>query len=340
MSAQTVYSGPGKVMTTLNGTNTAVKYNFHAEGENGKVDLKVIEKRDQRSTGTHGYLRSTLADQFAELTLTPFDSWALLPALFPTYLGVTTGSNTGKLVIGTRPHDFAKDFVTVTPNGKAPTTVWTPDGRLYTLARTAIVQHPGMKLGVGQPLYDAMKITGLWDAADAPGGTAANFLTNTESGSGDPDAAGFTPDFVNGHWTGAWGSVTGFTGMEVEDFWQLTVQAKYSPLTIQKLTRHMKLDSVEFTIKGRLAGPTHTQILAQVNTHSLGATLGEGTAADLVLTGPSSKTVTLKDAEVFLDNSGFEFGGTKLGTGEVAFVSKVDFSGTPSLPAPALVFST
>ena len=184
-----------------------------------------------------------------------------------------------------------------------------------------------------------MKITALWDAADAPGGAAANFLAITESGATDPDTAGFTPDFVNGHWTGAWGSVTGFTGMEVEDFWQLQVQAKYSPLTVQKLTRHLKLDSVEFMVKGRLAGPTHTQLTAKILAHTLGGTLGEATATDLVLSGPSSKTVTLKDAEVFLDNSGFEFGGTKLGTGEVAFVSKVDFSGTPSGPQPALIFS-
>ncbi|HTB86030.1 MAG TPA: hypothetical protein VK742_20460 [Candidatus Sulfotelmatobacter sp.] len=331
MSAQTVYSGPGKVRSTI-ATNP---YNFHAEGENGKVDLKILEKRDQRSTGTFGYIRSTLADQMAELTLTPFDSWALLPALFPTYLGVTTGSNTGALVIGTRPHDYAAGSV----SGKAVTTVWTPDGRLYTLARSAIVQHPGMKLGVGQPLFDAMKIAGLWDAADAPGGTAANFLTNTESGSSDPDTVGFTPDFVNGHWTGAWAALTGFTAMEVEDFWQLQVQAKYSTLTIQKLSRHLKLDSVEFMIKGRLAGPTHTQILAKILAHTLGGALGEGTAADLILTGPGSKTVTLKDCEIFLDNSGFEFGGTKLGTGEVAFVSRIDFSGSPDAPQPALIFS-
>ena len=42
---------------------------------------------------------------------------------------------------------------------------------------------------------------------------------------------------------------------------------------------------------------------------------------------------------MFLDNSGFEFGGTKLNTGEVAFVTKMDFSGTPSIPGPSLIFS-
>jgi len=46
-------------------------------------------------------------------------------------------------------------------NGKAAAEVWTPDGRLYNLARTAITQHPGMKLGVGQPLFDAGRFAGV-----------------------------------------------------------------------------------------------------------------------------------------------------------------------------------
>src|SRR5262249_54142214 len=150
----------------------------HAEGENGQVKLALNEKRTARQTATFGYHRSTLDDQTIELDVTPFDSWALLPALFPPYLGVNTAGAAGNPTpsVGQRPHDYVANAV----NGKAATTVWTPDGRLYTIARSAITQHPSMKLGVGQPLYDGLKITGLWDAADVPGGAAGNFLVNTE----------------------------------------------------------------------------------------------------------------------------------------------------------------
>jgi len=335
MSAQTLYSGPGRVVHS-NGSGPTL-FAFHADGENGQVKLSIAEKRTARQTATYGYHRSTLDDQMAEITFSPFDMWSLLPVLFPAFLGVSVGATTGALAIGTRPHDVAAGSV----NGNAPTKIWTPDGRLYNVVRTAVTGHPSLKLGVGQPLYDSVKITGLLDASMFPGDSGALIAGNaiTETGGTNPDTAGFVPDFINGHWTGAWGAITGFTAMEVEDFWTVSVNAKYSALTVQKLTRHMKLDSVEFMVKGRLAGPTHTQLAAKVLAHTLGGTIGEGSATDLVLTGPSSKTITLKDCEVFLENQGFEFGGTKLGTGEVAFVTKVDFSGTPSIPGAALIFS-
>lgn len=339
MSAQTVYSGPGKVTHALGSGPTY--YTFHAEGENGQVNLTVDERRTRRATATHGYIQSQLEDVSAKITLTPFDSWALLPVLFPKYLGVTVGATTGVLAIGTRPHDFAKDPTGAVKNGLAPTSIWTPDGRLYSLVRTAVTRHPGMRLGVGQPLFEGIELTALCDPAKSPGDSAALFGATpvTESGGTDPESAGFTPDFINGHWTAAWGAVTGFDAMEVEDYWKLTVDAKYSLLKIQGLSRHMKLDSVEVMVKGRLAQPTHTQLAAQILEHTLGGTLTEGSATDLVLSGPSSKTITLKDCEVFLEGSGFEFGGARLGTGEVAFVSKVDFAGSPKIPSPTLIFS-
>lgn len=314
---------------------TPTLYAFQAEGENGAVKLDIMEKRFRRYTAMHGYLRSTLDDHMAKISLTPFDSWALLPCLFPTYLGISTGANTGAAVMGTRPHDAAAGSA----NGKAPTKIWTPDGRLYNIVRTAITKHPGMKLGVGMPLYTGMEITGLVDSALAIGASGALIAASaiTESGATNPDTTGFAVDFLNGHWTGAWGSITGFTVLDPEDGWDLTVDAKYSPLTVQKRTYHMKLDSVEIVVKARLTGPTHTQLVAKILAHTLGGTLTEGSATDLVLTGPSSKTITLKDCEVFLENSGFEFGGTKLNTGEVAFVTQVDF--TAGAPGPALIFS-
>lgn len=338
--AQTLYSGPGKVYHE----HALGNFTFQAEGENGHVKLAIMEKRTRRANATFGYIRSTLDDQMAELTFTPFDSWALLPVLYPNYLGISTngGGNAGALVIGTRPHDIAAGAI----NGSAVTEVWTPDGRLYQVVRSAITQHPSMKLGVGQPLYEGTKITGLLNASDLPGDAGALIAGNaiTESGAGDPDQVGFAPDFINGHWTSdaatGWGAIAGFAGMEVEDFWTLSVNAKYSPLAVQKLTRHMKLDSVEVMIKGRLAGPTHSQILGKILAHQLGATLGENAATALKLNGPGGKSITLNDCEVFLENQGFEFGGTKLGTGEVAFVSRTQFSGNaPVKPQPALIFS-
>jgi len=343
MSAPTLYSGPGQVAASFQGSS----YVLQAEGENGSIKLAIDEKRTRRSSGLFGYQRSTLDDQTAKISLTPFDSWSLLPYLYPAYLGIATAGGTSSAFLnGIRPHDYAAGSAgAVSANGNAATTIWTPDGRLYSVVRTAITKHPTMKLGVGSPLFGGMEITGLVGAAANIGDSGALITGSaiTESGASNNATSGSVPaygvpDFINGHWTGAWGSVTGFTAMDAEDGWDITVDAKYSALMVQKRTYHYKLDSVEVIAKARLAGPTHTQLLGKVLAHTLGSTLTESSATDLVLTGPSSKTITLKDVEVFLEGQGFEFGGTKLSTGEVAFVSKADF--TTGTPGPFMIFSS
>ena len=94
----------------------------------------------------------------------------------------------------------------------------------------------------------------------------------------------------------------------------------------------MKLDSVKFMAKCRPYGPTHTQILGKVGAHSAGQKLG---AADLTLTGPEGKTITLTNTEI--RGAGFEFGGTQLGTGEIGFVQATTFTG--GAPDPVIIFS-
>jgi len=347
MAAPTLYYGPGKVAHTFAGT----VYILHAEGEAGMVNINVNTKVTPRYNASYGYTASTIDDVTGRITLTPFDCWALLPVLYPTYLGVTTGSNSAALLCGTRPFDVAAGAA----NGCAPTLVWTPDGRTYRAVRTAIIRPPGMHLGVGKPLFTAMDIGALMDPALAIGAGGELFDTSAhaagsagttgivESSASDPSGSGTVPaygttDFINGHWTGAWGAISNFTALDAEDGWELVVDARYSMKQSQGRTYHCTFDGVRFMVKARLTGPTHTQLLAKVTALAQGAVLTEGSAADLVLSGPSSKTLTLKNCEAVIEAGGFEFGGTKLGTGEVAFVPKL-VAGSGAVPAAALVFS-
>ena len=52
---------------------------------------------------------------------------------------------------------------------------------------------------------------------------------------------------------------TRFGALEAENGWDLICDVKYSPITVQKITRLYKLDSARFMLRGRLVGPTHTQ---------------------------------------------------------------------------------
>jgi hypothetical protein len=349
------YSGAAKVALAFNSAP------MMAEGENGAIKLAFDFKRTMRSTGSEGYLLSTLDDAQAKLTLTPFDSWTLLPTLFPPYLGVTTAVGTGyaagALKIGSRPHDIYAGNV---PNGCALAQVWTIDQRMYNIVRSAITKHPTLKLGVGVPLFSDIEITGLADPALALGAggeiidTAVHVagIAGTtgvvESAAVDP--ASWVPDFINGHWTGVYGTAAGFGGdgvgvlpMDAEDGWELVPSIKYSPLLMQKRTYHMKLDSVMFAVKARIQGPTHTLLMSMASSFAqgagiMGAALGS-TGKALVLTGPGGKMITLPDCVPIFDNSGFEFGGTKLNTGEVLFVTRAIPTGSPAVAPVLLQFS-
>jgi hypothetical protein len=319
------YSGPGKVY--LNSVS------LQAQGENGQITAIINEPTTPVAAAMFGRIGETFDDQTAKISVTPFDNWGLLATLYPAFLGISVGSTAGALVIGTRPHGTTN----------LPTKIYAPDGRLYSFVRTAVTRHPDLKLGVGEPLFGPCEITALGDPTLNPG--AASFLLTgnaiTETAGADPGGAMTTADFIRGAWTGAWGTLAGFGGdggaaLQAEDFWTIQIHAKYSPLKVQKLTRHLKLDSVEIMAKARLVGPTHSQLVAQLGTHTLGSLAGSGAnAADLILTGPGSKTITVKQTE--LRGAGFEFGGAKLGTGEVGFVTQMKFNAGG--PGPLLTFS-
>ena len=300
----TIYAGPGKVY--LNSIA------LQPEGENGPINIVLTETTAEIAAAMFGRVSDQLVDQVAEITCKPFDNWGNLATLYPARIGVKVGAAAAALLVGGRPHGGAN----------LPTVVWTPDGRIYNAVRTAVIGHPSLHLGIGKALFGDCKISCLGDPAVAIGGAGYLFAANaiTESAGADPGGQMTMGDFIRGAWTGAWGAVTGFTAIQAEDEWTIETSVKYSPLKVQGRTLAMKLDSVGFMAKCKPYGPTHTQILGIVGAHTQGQRMG---SADLVLTGPSAKTITLKNCE--LRGAGFTFGGTTLGTGEVAFVNEMTF---------------
>jgi hypothetical protein len=329
--SQTFYTGPAK---TYLGVNSVA---LQASGAQGQAKVTINTKTADAGAAIFGKIAEVVTDVTADIDVTPFGSWHLLPTLFPSYLGVTTASGTGNaagaLVIGTRPHGAANQ----------PCKLYTPDGRLYNFVRAAITGHPTLTLSAKANLFGATKITALGDSTLLAG--ASSFLLTasaiTESGATDPgDAFGLT-DFVQGRWSAAWGTLAGFGGdggaaMEAEDGFQIVPDIKYHPVDVQGLTRHYVLDSVSFMVKFRPVGPTQSQIAAALLAYTLGLRLGaSANAATLLLTGPNSKTISLINSDI--KGAGFEFGGTKLGNGEIGFVPGMTF--TIGAPQPILVFS-
>ena len=320
MSAQTLYAGPGKV---YRGTTA-----FFPEGENGEARFDVDQEKIPVASAMHGHVRFQQGDATLKITTKPCDNWGILPAVFPPNLGASCGVTAGLLAIGAK---LMGNGVT-----NVPTSIWVPgDARLYTAVCTCIVKPPQMHLGVGKALFDSMEIMGMGDPAKKLGD--AGFLyTITESAAADPGGQFTITDFVRESWTAAW-TGTGFTAMEAEEEFTVVPEVKVNTYKVGKLTRLVKLASVSYMVKARLVGPTHTNIDAAIGINGgrvLGSSFGSGTA-DLVLTSTSGKVITLKKADAV--GVGFEFGGTKLGTGETGFVNAMTL--TAGAADPLITFS-
>lgn len=319
MSA-TLYYGPGKIY-----------YNSVAlwpEGDGGQIDVTIDQEKFDAYSGMHGRTCSLGGDLTAKISLTPFDNWGALAITHPASIKTPA--------VGTRAHGAAD----------VSAAVWTPDGRGYLFAQAAVTKHPDLHLGPDKALFGPMEFTCLVDRDLALGATSS-LVTVTESSAADPGGQMTMTDFARGRWTGVWGTEAGFGGaegdvaIEAEDEWIITADVKYAVVKAAKLTRAMVLQSVDFMARVVPYGPTHTQILTALGlvggatAASLGARWAVSDGADLVLTGPNSKTITLKNCHPV--GAGFRFGGSRLGTGEIGFVTGMTF--TDGAVQPLIVFS-
>ena len=342
--SQIIYSGPGKVYFNAK--------SFHAQGENGQVKMTLEQKTAAVAQAELGRASETFEDAQVKVAVTPFDDYSLLPTLFPLNLGVTQSVGTGLLNVGAYAHDAS--FVTsgsTNTNAKVPLAVWCADGTEYNLVRAAITKHPDIMLGASTPLFGSCELTCIGDTTLLPGGSAYLFAANPVSGLQDtgaaavanPDASFAWTNFVRERWTGAYGTIsggtvtglTGFTTLESEDSWTISVNAKYSPIYVQKILKHMKLDSVEVVAKTKLVGPSHSQLLTAMLARTSGQRMANQTYG-LQLTSASGKKVTLNNCE--LKGAGITTGGTNVRAGEIGFVSAYTFT-TPGTTDPILTFA-
>lgn len=336
-----IYAGPGKLL--FQGVA------LWPEQVNGLMTYDIEQQKLDFAQAMHGRAGSQLGDTTGKVSLTPFDNWSAIPIVLPTYLGVTSSAGTGALFVGQRPHN------PISGGGGAADSagvIWNPLGLQITIKRLAVTRHPDIHLGVGKALFGAIELTALPRSSNGASpvaiGTADAFHTIVESGAADPGGQFGLTDFVRESWTGVWGNVPGFGGdggslpIQAEDEWVISTNAQYNEIKVQSQTLAMELASVEFMARGRPYGPSWTQIQSASQTSRLlgsrwgfpGGPLAQ--EQDFVLTSASSaKTITLVNCDVH--GAGYEFGGTRLTTGEIGFVTQVKFVG--GAPQPQIVFS-
>jgi hypothetical protein len=247
-----------------------------------------------------------------------FYDTAALSTMFP-YLAATVGS--------------------AYPGSSDLTAAWNSNnGDVITLTSALVGKMPDLELGVNGPVLGAMEIWGV--IANGDNASAANSYYTLQTGQSysNPAVPG-TAVLGRQEFTAAWGSVAGFTSFQAQEKWTISHELKLEPIVIQGRTRAFKLASYRVMAKCKPLGPTMAQIDAALYAQGAGAAGGyrlDTNAANLVITGSSSMTVTLGNAA--LKTVGYMFGAKPLRNGELGWVSTLNIAsgGAPSQAALTL----
>jgi len=225
------------------------------------------------------------------------------------------------------------------PGSSDKTCAWNSNnGDVMTLTSALIGKMPDLELGVDGPVLGRMEIWGIIGNGDSA--STANSYYTLQSGQSysNPTVPG-TAVLGWQEFTAAWGSVSGFTSFQAQEKWTISHELKLEPVTIQSRTRAFRLGSYRVMAKCKPLGPTMAQIDAALYAQGSGAAEGarlSTNAANLIITGSSSMTVTLGNAA--LKTAGYVFGGKPLRLGEVGWVSTLGIAsgGSPSQAALTL----
>ncbi|MGA2749127.1 MAG: hypothetical protein ABSG59_10150 [Verrucomicrobiota bacterium] len=284
-------------------------------------DSKVVFDQvwDDVETSLYGKIDKTLRDGLVKASGTPlFYDTAQIGTMFP-YLSAVIG--------------------TVYPGTTDKACAWNSNnGDVVTLTSALVTRMPDLELGVSGTVLGPMEITGIIGNSDDPSAASAYFTIATGQTYANPAMPG-TAVVGRQEFSAAWGSVPGFTSFQAQEKWSISHELQLTPVTIQGRTRAFRLESYRVMAKCKPLGPTMGQINAALNMQGAGVAGGlrlSTSAANLVITGSSSMSVTLGNAG--LVSAGFIFGGKALRPDELGWISTLGIAagGTPSTPALAL----
>jgi len=211
-------------------------------------------------------------------------------------------------------------------NADAPFEWVSNNGDVITVRAGAVTRMPDLILGVEKAGIGAMELSGEVGNGLEPSASNSYYTIATGQGFSAPAVA--ASKIPRQKYTASWGGAAGFANFQAQDAWTITHELKLAAVKIQGRTVDMKVTSYRAMAKCMPAEPTMAEadgaLLAQGGAAAHGAKLSS-TAADLVITGAQTVSVTVKNAA--LKTAGFVFGGKALRNGEIGFVSTINVSG-------------
>jgi hypothetical protein len=295
----------GPAYVNFNGANIPL-------GEDSRLEIAPVNS--VVSAALYGDIDEVYTDLIVKGTGTPL-TYQNLAALWP-YLQPTIGGR----IFG---------------NADAPLQWVSNNGDVITVRAAAVTKMPDLILGVEKPGIGPVEFSGVVGNGLDPSASNSYYTIATGQAFSAPAVA--ASSIPRQKYTAAWGSAAGFSSFQAQEAWTITHELKLAPIRIQGRTVDMKITSYRAMAKCMPAEPTMANIdaalLAQGAAAEHGAKLSS-TAADLVITGAQTVSVTVKNAA--LKTAGFVFGGKALRNGEIGFVSTINTSSGTATAALAL----
>lgn len=267
------------------------------------------------NTSMYGQVDKFVKDRIYKVPLRLWGAWENLSVLFPSY---AMSPQAGASIFGTT---------------ATPIVILARNGDQITYKNAQITRLANLYLGVDSDLFAAdVEFTCI--IGNSSGSTMykpedANAYYATAIGQTYADNAFAKTNYKRVRFTGAWGSVTGFTSVIPQKGFQIGWELDTKPLTCDGL------GTVDFTIgENVLQGtckcipiqPTMAQLEAQVAAQGVQlGTLLSGLSADLTLTGNGgSPAIVWKGAAI--TEHGYAFGIEPLRQGEITWTTTRGFT--------------
>jgi hypothetical protein len=275
------------------------------------------------STSMYGQVDKVLSDRVYKVALRLWGAWENLSVLFPSY---AMAPQVGASIFGTT---------------ATPLVILARNGDRITYANAQITKLANLFLGVDSDLFAAdvefTCIIGNSSGSTLHNPEDANAYYTTDTGQTYADGAFAKTNYKRVRFTGAWGSVTGFTAVIPQRGFQISWELDARSLTCDGF------GTVDFTIgESVLQGackcipiqPTIAQLETQAAAQGVAlGTLLSNNVADLTLTGNGGgPVITLKGAGI--TKHGYAFGIEPLRQGEITWTTTRGFTaGAPDAVA-------
>lgn len=197
------------------------------------------------------------------------------------------------------------------------------NGLTILMKAAAVTKMPNLSAGADKPILDGIEITGV-NATGTDPSSSSSFYTISTSNAFTPPTIPAASVLARQKWSAAYGSVTGFTAFQSYDGFAITHELGLTWVKDNGQDIGAFLTGYRAMCKCTPSANTIAQLAAAMAFSGGSAAQGQrydSNAADLIISGAISGTITLKNASI--ESSEASFAPGVLNQGQISFITNV-----------------